>query len=687
MQSIMNNLEVIGNYKNGPDQVIPASSFKTWNADGATQVFLSDEEAASYKPKSVYTMLKETAKDYPNHPALAVKRGVWKYWTYKEYFEESKTVAKAFIKLGLDRFHGVCIMGFNSPEWVIANYGAVFAGGLSTGVYTTNSPEACRYLADSCDAQIIVVEDVTCLNKFLAVKRFLPSIKAIIQWSGIPGAPGVLSWPELLATGLAEKDTELNERLSLSAVNQCCTLIYTSGTTGPPKGVMYSQDLLIWTALQYKINGLLKDTEESMVSYLPLSHLAAHLLDIYISCVSVTTVYFAQPDALKGSLLQTLLEVQPTRFMGVPRVWEKMYEKMQEAEASVGGLKKIILLWAKYHGLNYYNAIRDGRILSSYEVMANSLAKSLIINKVKAAIGLSRSTGLISGGAPISKEVLEFFMSLDLPIMEGYGLSESMSICSMNMIEEGMFKLGSVGKILPQTTCRLEYFSGCKLGEGEILIKGRNIFMGYLKMPEKTNETIDDEGWLHTGDIGCFDDDGFLFISGRIKELVITAGGENIPPLLIEDTVKKQLPFISNAMLVGDKQKYLSILLTLKTDVNEETGEPLDTLSPQCLKMMINLGLPQLHTVTDALIELEKNPQGVLATAIQEGIQRYNDHHAVSRAQKLQRWMVLPHDFSLFTGELNSTLKLKRSVVMEKYADTINYLYSSKDPWKTKSKL
>uniref|UniRef100_A0A0P4W6D2 long-chain-fatty-acid--CoA ligase n=2 Tax=Scylla olivacea TaxID=85551 RepID=A0A0P4W6D2_SCYOL len=368
-KSIMSNLEVIGNYKNGPDQVIPASSFKTWNADGATQVFLSDEEAASYKPKSVYTMLKETAEDYPNHPALAVKRGVWKYWTYKEYFEESKTVAKAFIKLGLDRFHGICIMGFNSPEWVIANYGAVFAGGLSTGVYTTNSPEACRYLADSCDAQIIVVEDVTCLNKFLAVKRFLPSIKAIIQWSGIPGAPGVLSWPELLATGLAEKDTELNERLSLSAVNQCCTLIYTSGTTGPPKGVMYSQDLLIWTALQYKINSLLKDTEECMVSYLPLSHLAAHLLDIYLSCVSVSTVCFAQPDALKGSLLQTLLEVQPTCFMGVPRVWEKMYEKMQEAEASVGGLKKIILSWAKYHGLNYYNAIRDGRYSLLAEVV------------------------------------------------------------------------------------------------------------------------------------------------------------------------------------------------------------------------------------------------------------------------------------------------------------------------------
>lgn len=424
-----------------------------------------------------------------------------------------------------------------------------------------------------------------------------------------------------------------------------------------------------------------------MVSYLPLSHLAAHLLDIYIPWVSAGTVYFAQPDALKGSLVQTLLEVQPTRFLGVPRVWEKMYEKMQEAEASLGGLKKKMFSWAKYHGLNYYNAVKDGRTLSSYEAVANSLAKSLVINKIKAAIGLRRGAGFVSGAAPISKEVLEFFMSLDLPVMEGYGLSESMSICSMNKTEEGMFHLGSVGKILPETTCRLEHFSGCKTGEGEILIRGRNIFMGYLKMPEKTNDTIDDDGWLHTGDIGSFNDDGFLFITGRIKELVITAGGENIPPLLIEDAVKKELPFISNAMLVGDKQKYLSILLTLKTDVNEETGEPLDTLSPQCLRMMINLGSPQLRTVTDALVDLEKNPQGFLATAIQEGIQRYNDHHAVSRAQKVQRWMILPHDFSLPTGELNNTLKLKRNFVMEKYSDAIGSLYNSKDPWEMKSKL
>ncbi|KAK7071703.1 catalytic activity protein, partial [Halocaridina rubra] len=214
---------------NGPDQILPASYFKTWEADKPVTLYLKREGPCSTKPISIHTMVKERAINYPNQIALAVKRdGAWKYWTYKEYFDESRIVAKAFIRLGLEIFHGVCIMGFNSPEWMLLNFGVIFAGGLVAGVYTTNSPEACRHLADNCRAQIVVVEDVECLNKFLAVKRFLPQIKAIIQWSGIPGAPGVLSWAELMAIGMAEKDMELEERLSLQAVNQCCTLIYTS---------------------------------------------------------------------------------------------------------------------------------------------------------------------------------------------------------------------------------------------------------------------------------------------------------------------------------------------------------------------------------------------------------------------------------------------------------------------------
>ncbi|XP_069945343.1 long-chain-fatty-acid--CoA ligase ACSBG2 [Cherax quadricarinatus] len=664
-------------FRNGPDQILPAVSNKTTAADGAVQLFITDEEAIAEPPFSVYTMLKRKAEEYPQHPALAVKKGgVWRYWTYKQYFEESKTVAKAFIRLGLERFHGVCIMGFNSPEWLIANFGAIYAGGIAAGVYTTNSAEACRHLALNCQAQIILVENQELLNKFLAVKRFLPHIKALIQWEGIPGAPGVLSWAELLAVGMAEPDTLLQDRLSLSAVNQCCTLIYTSGTTGPPKGVMCSQDHLTWGGVQYQVNeSNLKTAHEVVVSYLPLSHLAAQMLDIYLACTLAATVFFAQPDALKGSLLETLVEVQPSCVLAVPRVWEKIYEKMQEAASAVGTVKKSLSSWARHHGLNYYTALYEGRSLTRYEKTANALAKKLVLNKVKYALGLSRTKFLCSGGAPISKEILEYFTSLDLPIMEGYGLSESLSICSMSYVEPGKFKFGSVGKILAQTTAKLQTYEGCKRGEGEICMKGRNIFMGYLGLPDETNATIDDEGWLHSGDIGSLDDDGFLYITGRIKELVITAGGENIPPVLIENAVKKHLPFINYAVLIGDKRRYLSMLLTLKSECDENTGEPLPVLTPACQAIMKDIGL-QIRTTHEALAEVTANPRGALAELIQRGIERYNEEDAVSNAQRIHKWTLLPQDFSLPTGELNNTLKLKRRFLMEKYKDVIDSMYS-----------
>ncbi|XP_027222040.1 long-chain-fatty-acid--CoA ligase ACSBG2 [Penaeus vannamei] len=674
-------------YRNGPDQVLPATHNKTWEADGVVKLYIEEEGAMAGAPFSVHTLMQDRARDYAKHPALAVKReGAWRYWTYKEYFEESRTVAKAFIRLGLERFHGVCIMGFNSPEWLIANFGCIFAGGLCAGVYTTNSPEACRHLAENCRAQIIVVEDNACLNKFLAVKRFLPEIKAIIQWSGVPGAPGVISWAELMAIGLAEKDAELEDRLSLAAVNQCCTLIYTSGTTGPPKGVMCSQDHLTWGSSQYQANTNHELCTEVFVSYLPLSHLAAQMLDVYLACTIGATVYFAQPDALKGTLGQTLQEVRPTCFLGVPRVWEKIYERMQEAGAQVGGVKKAVATWAKYHGLNYFNALRDGRTLSTYERACNSLAKALILNKVKAAIGFNRAEKFVSGAAPISKDVLEYFMSINIPIMEGYGMSESLSICSMSYPEQDRFRLGSVGKALPQCYTKLAPVDGCKPDEGEICMKGRSVFMGYLHMPEKTSETIDDEGWLHSGDIGRFDEDGFLYITGRIKELIITAGGENIPPVLIEEAVKKELPFVSFAFLCGDRRKYLSMLLTLKAETDDTTGEPQQILTPACQALFKDLGC-DVQTVAEAVAEVKENPSGPLAKAIQDGIERYNKSGAVSNAQKIQKWALLPLDFSQPTGELNNTLKLKRSFVQEKYKDIIDSMYIPNKSLDVASKL
>ncbi|XP_064107086.1 long-chain-fatty-acid--CoA ligase ACSBG2-like isoform X2 [Macrobrachium nipponense] len=617
----------------------------------------------------------------------AVKKGnAWKYWTFEEYFNEARTVAKALIRLGLERFRGVCIMGFNSPEWAISNFGTVFAGGLMAGVYPSNLPDACRHIAENCRAQIIIVENEVALNKFLAVKKELPDIKAIVQWSGVPGAPGVLSWAELIAIGLAEKDNALEERLSLQAINQCCTLIYTSGTTGPPKGVMCSQDNLTWTVKEFHLLLTQKLTTRVIVSYLPLSHSAGLLLDLYLSVYCAATVYFAQPDALKGSLGKTLVEVQPTLFLGVPRIWEKMYEKLQDIEANEGIAKRSVANWAKSQGLNYYTALLSGRTLSVSERMAYASAKKLYIDKVKAALGLNRCETFVTGTAPIAKDILSYFMSVGIPICEGCSTSESLSVGGMNELAPGQYKLGSIGRPMKQATMELKPHPLAKPGEGEITYKGRCISMGYLRMPEKTNEAIGDDGCLHTGDLGRLDEEGFFYITGRIKEIIITAGGENIPPKLIEEHIKREVPFLSSAMVVGDKRNYLTILLTLSAEMNPDTGEPLQKLTDGCQFLLREIG-SQAQTVTEAMAEIKANPGGPLASAIQRGIDRYNEVHAISNAQRIRRWTVLPADFSAQGGELTSTLKLVRSNVVEKYKDVIDEMYNTPNPVKVTSKL
>ncbi|XP_064110222.1 long-chain-fatty-acid--CoA ligase ACSBG2-like [Macrobrachium nipponense] len=663
-------------YRNGPDQILPATSIKAWTADGAVRLQISEEEMKTRPPISVHTLMHKRATKNSNAIALAAKKdGKWKYWTYKDYYDESRIAAKAFIKLGLERFKGVCIMGGNAPEWVIANFGAIFAGGLSAGVYPTSTPEACRYLADNCKAQILVLEDKACLDRFLAVKDSLPSVKAIVQWSGSPGATGVLSWSDLMDMGKLEPDDELNERLSLAAVNQCCYLTYTSGTTGPPKGVMCSQDNLTYVGELYRKNNNHEFGKERLVSYLPLSHIAAQVVDIYTCITILGELYFAEPDALKGTLVKTLTEAQPTGFMGVPRVWEKMYESLMRAGTQAPLYKKILAKWAKEQGLQYYKAVLENRKLSVYEQVSHSLAKKLVLNKIKEAIGFGKLHQCVSVAAPVDDYLLEYFLSLDIPVVNVYGMSENITVCAFSYAEQGRFKIGSCGKVAPQIEVCIKSIPGGTPGEGEIIMKGRPVCMGYLEMPEKTHEAIDDEGWLHSGDVGHFDEEGFLYITARIKELIITAGGENVPPVIIEEIIKKELPFISNAMLVGDNKKFLSLLLTLKAEVDEITAESLPELTPYCKRVLTRMGC-EARTVAEALDEVKKNPNGALAKAIQEGIDRYNDNHAVSNAQKIRNWRLLPADFSSYSGEYNNTLKLKRFYVLDKYKDLIDSMYS-----------
>ncbi|NXM60811.1 ACBG2 ligase, partial [Illadopsis cleaveri] len=572
------------------------------------------------------------------------------------------------LQLGLERFHGVGILGFNSAEWFIADIGAILAGGLAVGIYTTNSPEACHYVAENCSANVIVVENHKQLQKILEIEDRLPHLKAIVQYGEEikEKRPNLYSWREFMELGRDVPDSRLRGIIASQKPNQCCSLIYTSGTTGQPKGVMLSHDNLTWTAAaggQFIGLSDARDRQEEVVSYLPLSHIAAQMCDIWAAMSFGVQVYFAQPDALKGSLVETLREVRPTAFLGVPRVWEKMEEKMKSVGMKASALRRRVASWAKEVGLQ----TNLKRMNGCSEVPVNfRLARQLVYRKVRKAIGLDRCTKCYTGAAPITRETLEFFLSLNIPVLELYGMSESSGPHTISLPHA--FKLGSCGKEL--AGCRTLIHKPDKDGIGEICFSGRHVFMGYLNMEDKTKEAIDEDGWLHSGDLGKHDKDGFLFITGRIKELIITAGGENIPPVPIEDAVKNAVPIISNAMLVGDKAKFLSMLLTLKCTVDAETGEPRDDLSPEALEFCQKLG-----SNATKVSEIISSKDKAIYAAIQKGISAVNEG-AVSNAQRVQKWVLLEKDFSIFGGELGPTMKLKRPVVAQKYRDQIAQFYT-----------
>lgn len=331
-----------------------------------------------------------------------------------------------------------------------------------------------------------------------------------------------------------------------------------SGTVGNPKGVMLSHDNVTYSsnALAHCLTNMVVGSE-NLISYLPLSHIAAQMIDIFIAINYVATVYFADKDALKGSLVKTLQEANPTRFVGVPRVYEKIHEKMAAIGSQITGIKKLISTWAKGVTLQHWQGAIEGKDAQSLQY---KIAKNFILSKVKGALGLNQCKSLYSAAAPMSPEIKQYFMSLDLPIFEAFGMSESCGAHCVSTMD--YFNLNTVGKALPGVETLI--LNKDELGHGEVCMRGRHVFMGYINEPEKTAEALDDDGWLHSGDLGYIDLNGLTYITGRIKELIITAGGENIPPIHVEHLVKKELPALSNAFLVGDKRKFLTMLVTLK---------------------------------------------------------------------------------------------------------------------------
>jgi len=435
---------------------------------------------------------------------------------------------------------------------------------------------------------------------------------------------------------------------------------------GPPKAVMISHDNITWTTANMLENRAPINHSDRIISYLPLSHIAAQILDIHGPMYCGCQVFFARADALKGSLSTTLKFVRPTVFFGVPRVWEKFYEKMMEVARTTTGLKKDIGAWAKGLGTQKTQMNQFGG--GGGAPCGFGCANWLVFSAIKGKLGLDQCRLAFTGAAPISIDILNYFASLDIPIYEVFGQSECTGPHTVNVT--GEWKIGTCGRPLIATESRVDDSTK------ELCYRGRHIFMGYMFNPEKTAETIDDDGWLHSGDIGEFDDDklasnagesGFMRITGRIKELIITAGGENIPPVLIEHEFLSQMPCLSNCIVIGDRRKFLSILLCLKTEVDED-GIPTNVLTGDSLVIKEQLGSGA--TTVEGVMEDEK-----WTKYFDDGMARANKN-ATSKAQKVQKWALLASDFSERGGELTPTLKLKRSVVHEKYEEIIEAFYN-----------
>lgn len=585
---------------------------------------------------TVPARLFDTARRHPEAVAYRAKVGTeWVPTSYASYAAEVRQVARALVTLGLQQGGTVCILGFNRPEWVVFDVAAMVVGAAPAGIYTTNSPTEVQYIVHHAEAAIVLLENAMQWEKVKKVREELPHLKHVVMMKGaVIDDPMVMTWEQFLAKADATPDAEVDRRLAALQEKDLATLIYTSGTTGPPKAVMLSHENLAWTA-KTAIDIVKIGPDDCSLSYLPLSHIAEQMFSIHapISCGS--SISFAES---MEKLPDNLREVQPTVLFAVPRIWEKFHAGVSAKLSLATGVKAKLVAWAMDVGQRYNTAKGLGQDPGGWLSLQHTLAGKLIYSKVKPMLGLSRARVCVSGAAPVSKEVLQFLAGIDVLVHEVYGQSEGSGPTTFNV--PGRTKLGSVGPAIPGAEVKLA-------ADGEILLRGPNVFLGYYRDPVATAETLID-GWLHSGDLGAFDADGFLTIVGRKKEILITAGGKNVAPKNIEAALKNHA-LIGEAVVIGDRRAYLTALLQVDLEALARFGE-------------LN-GLGATVGADDAKVRAE----------LQKAVDACNELFA--RVEHVRKYKVLPRPLAIDTGELTPTLKLKRKNIYANFAAEIEEMY------------
>jgi long-chain acyl-CoA synthetase len=582
--------------------------------------------------------LHENARRCPADPAWYVKAdGAWRPTSWADHLAEVRRAARALVALGLAPGQAVGILGFNRPEWVIFDLAGMMAGGAAAGIYITSSPEDVEYVLGHCAASIVLVENEEQWEKVRHARAGLSRLRHVVLMRGARvDDPMVLDWESFLARGESVPETEIDARLAALRGDQLATLIYTSGTMGPPKGVMLSHANLSWTAAGASGVGSLTP-RDSTLSYLPLSHVAEQLFTIHAPIWGGYPVYFAESVT---RVADNLKEIQPTIVFGVPRVWERFHEAVRAKLGAEKGLKAKILSWAQSVGRRAVALRNRGQEPTGALALQYRLADRLVFSKVRPLLGLANARLCFCGGAPVSREIPELFSGLDVVIYEIYGQSEDCGPTTFNRF--GANKFGTVGPPWPGVDVRIA-------DDGEVLVRGPNVFLGYLHDPQATAEALEG-GWLHSGDLGRLDDEGYLTLIGRKKEILITSGGKNVAPANIEMALK-QLELVADAVVVGDRRRYIASLLTLEPQAAARFAERHD-LDAQALHEH-----PLLVAEIERWIAEEVNPR-------------------LARVEQVRRFRILPRGLTIEDGELTPTLKVKRRVVYERFASEIESLYA-----------
>ena len=588
------------------------------------------------KSSTLADLLPLSAKLYGSAPAVRFKQGEdWVDRSFDQVLETVRSLSLGLIDLGVAKGDKVSILGNTRPEWTYFDYAALSAGAVVVPIYQTNSPEECQYVLENSDAKIVVVEDDEQMEKIRAVRERLPLLEQVVRMTG--SSEDAISLEDLAARGAARDEAEWEARWRSVTPEDICTFIYTSGTTGPPKGCIISHGN--YRAMLNMVNETsVIEPEDLTYLYLPLAHSFALLIQLGSFDLGATIAYWER-DPLK--ILPNLGELKPTYFPSVPRIFEKIYTAANSGMEKEGGLKKAVFGWSIGVGKKMRAAERAGRKPGFLLRRQYKFADEKVLSKIRGLFGGNLRLA-VSGAAPINPEILSFFDAAGVLVLEGWGMTETSTAATISKPDD--FKVGTIGKPFP----------GCEIKiaeDGEILVKGPNVFQGYYKNEEATRETIVD-GWLHTGDIGEIDSDGFIKITGRKKDIIITAGGKNITPANLENEIK-QHPLVSQCVVVGDRKPYLVALVTL---------DPEDAVA-----------YAREHGLPEDPEQLAANPE--VLKAIEAHVASINEKFA--RVEQVKKVAILPRDLSQESGELTPTLKVKRAVVASKHEQEIEQLYAS----------